>query len=67
MTPFTPSTPNKPRTSKRMTDREFRTKLGGIRKAMAVAGRVEPSEEDMADLRRWFVRWCEDWTPKENK
>jgi hypothetical protein len=47
-----------------MTDRELRVKLGGIRKAMALAGRTEPNADDLADLRRWFVRWCQEWEPK---
>lgn len=64
MTIFTPPTPVRPRTSKRMTDRELRVKLGGIRKAMALAGRTEPNADDLADLRRWFVRWCQEWEPK---
>lgn len=32
--------------------------------AMAVAGRAEPSAEDVEDIVRIFVRWCQDWEPK---
>lgn len=64
MTVFTPTKPNRPKSSKRCTDRDLWTRLRGIRKAMALAGRAEPDEEDLADIRGVFVRWCQDWEPK---
>ena len=64
MTRFTPEKPNRPASSKRMTDRQVLTRLRGVRKAMDLAGRVEFNEDDKADVTALVWRWFQDWEPR---
>ena len=64
--PFAPPTPNKPASSGRLTDRQFETRMRGVRKSMYVRG-IRPedmTDEDVEDVLKLFRMWCEDWTPK---
>ena len=67
--PLAPALPNKPRTSKRITDRQLWTRLRGVRKSLFLRGLTpdQMTDEDTGDVLRVFRMWCEDWTPKEGE
>lgn len=58
---------NRPKSSKRMTDRRFLTRLAGVRKAVFRRGGnpIVITGDDGDDVIRLFIQWCQDWEPRE--